>query len=163
MPQTISPDVLASALVMASAIRSLPTCAIIPSPSPASCRPAAAERAAPAGKTATIGEPAGRAGGPVRARPGGPAARPAVTRPAATAVARDGADEREEYESKNHNDEHHDQERIPTGRWLRPLGRTLLPFRGVAGEHADGVVDPARDAAGEVPGAKPRGDRVLDD
>src|SRR3954452_872539 len=163
MTQKISPDVLASALVMASAIRSLSTCEIISSPSPASGRPAAPERAATAGKTATIGEPAGRAGGPVRARPRGPAARPAVARSAATAVARDGPNQREEHESEDEENQQHDQDRIPTRRRLRPFGRTLLPFRGVAGEHADDVVDTTCDAAREIAGAEPRGDPVLDD
>src|SRR5262249_28400098 len=53
--------------------------------------------------------------------------------------------------------------RAPRRRRIGPLCRALLPFLGVAGEHADDVVDAADDAAGDVVGAKARDDRVLDD
>src|SRR3981189_1852798 len=160
MTQKISPDVLASAALMASPIRSLSACEII-DPSPASRRPAAAERSATAGKP-TAGKPAvGGAGGPTRPRRR--AARPSPARPPPTAVPRDGADERKEYESEHCENQQHDQDRNPARRRFGSLGGTLLPFSGVARQHADDVVDATRDAAGEITGAKARGDRILDD
>src|SRR6516162_5279103 len=62
---------------------------------------------------------------------------------------------------ENHQDQ--DQYRAPRRRRIGSLCRALLPFLGVAGEHADDVVDAAGDAARDVIGAKARDDRVLDD
>src|SRR5262249_59990633 len=53
--------------------------------------------------------------------------------------------------------------RAPRRRRIGSLRRALLPFLGVAGEHADDVVDAAGDATSDVIGAKARDDRVLDD
>src|SRR5262245_14333433 len=159
--QKISPEVFASAARMASMMRARSASEIIVTPSPASGRAAAAERAAAPGKAAAkaAAKAARRAGGPRRARGADP---PASAR-AAAAVARNGADEREEHQPEHEDDEQHDQQRAPVYGRLRSLGRALLPFGGVAGEHADDIVDAAVDAAGKVVGAKARDDRVLDD
>src|SRR5262245_63335262 len=161
--QKISPEVFASAARMASMMRARSASEIIITPSPASGRAAAAERAAAPGEAAAPGKAAAkaarRAGGPRRAR----GADPPVSARAPAAVARNGADEREEHQPEDEDDEQHDQQRAPVYGRLRSLGGALLPFGGVTGEDADDIVDPAVDAAGKVVGAKARDDRVLDD
>src|SRR5262249_61873190 len=69
----------------------------------------------------------------------------------------------EEYQSESDARQNQRDYRAPTRRRNGSLRRALLPFLGVAGEHADDVVDGAADAAGDVVGAKARDDRVLDD
>src|SRR5262249_9576818 len=128
----------------------------------ATAKPATAAKSSAAGKAATgkasAGKAVGGAGPPgIRRRR---ARRPS---PPAVRLARHRADDHGEHHGEHDERQDQDQDRAPRQPRIGSLRRALLPFFGVAREHADDVVGTAGDAPRDIVGAKARDDCVLDD